>query len=79
MDKYEYQGITVKAEQWFPGKHVDGVVAPSPNSTTQWYPFVSVGDETITVMPGDWIVTTPIGSKYLCRKDMFEKWYRSIK
>ena len=71
--KFRKKAIIVEAERWFPGKHVDGVIEPDPNSVTQFAPFVDTINGLVTVAPGDWIITEICGARYPVKPDVFEK------
>lgn len=71
-------GDEVTAEQWFPGKYVEGVTetAHDPgDGTTQSSGFgylnTAEPDEPWCVRPGDWIVTYDNGIKTLIIESIF--------
>jgi hypothetical protein len=48
--------VVVEAEQWFPGKAVDGVREPAPGRMNYYHVLLSNGVYAV-VNPGDWVVT----------------------
>ena len=77
MAKFRKKPVVIEAEQWFPGKPVDGVIESDPDSTTQFAPFVETLEGPLNVSPGDWIITGIKGEKYPCKPDIFEATYES--
>ena len=75
MPKYRKKPVVVEAEQWFPGKDVDGVV---------WYTWldgkgrIHTLEGEMVVSPGDWVVTGVKGEKYAVKPDIFEQTYEPI-
>ena len=76
--KFRKKPIIVEAEQWFPGRHIDGVIEPEPMSVTQFFPFIDTLEGPVTLMSGDWIITDPDGQKHVCKPDVFEKTYERV-
>ena len=76
--KFRKKPVIVEAEQWFPGKRIDGVIEPDPKSMTQFAPFVNTLEGPLTVSPGDWIVTGIKGEKYPVKPDIFEMLYEPL-
>ena len=92
MAKYRKKPIVIEAEQWFPGKVVEGVIEGVGG------PFkggnFSKGDEIpVEISPmayietlegrhivqsGDWIITCVVGEKYPCKPDIFEQTYELV-
>lgn len=81
--KFRNKPVVIEAEQWFPGKHIEGVTEyvydPGNGST------VSSGKGTIvtlegelTVSPGDWIITGVKGERYPCKPDIFTATYEAL-
>jgi len=82
MAKFRKKPVTIEAEQWFPGKHIDGVLLrdddlalknTEPNQA--WIQTLEGGH---IVSPGDWIITGVEGEKYPCKPHIFEKTYTAI-
>lgn len=93
MPKYMKKPVVITAEQWFPGKEVDGVVerflvgSSAIAHVEGGKPFAlnkntAWGVETIEgfmhVRPGDYIITGIKGEKYPCREDIFEETYEEV-
>lgn len=90
MAKYRKKPVVVEAEQWFPGKNVEGVIplseAPLVNPILikeTGYPVEQLGyihtlEGGYIVSPGDWIITGVKGEKYACKPDVFEKTYEKV-
>jgi hypothetical protein len=89
--KFRKKPVVIEAEQFLPGKHVDGVVEvyiADLNHTVicqsgQFVPktpySIGYGIETLegwhTVSPGDWIITGIKGERYPCKPDIFAATY----
>lgn len=73
--KYRKKPAIVQAVQWFPGRDVVGVIAPDPDSTTQFEPFLQTSAGPIKVTPGDWIITDSEGRRYPCTAETFAATY----
>lgn len=79
--KYKKKPVIVEAEQWFPGKAINGVFGErdadeggnglSPEPAMAW---VRTPDGTVNVLAGDWIITGPEGV-FRCRADIFAATY----
>ena len=86
MSRFRKKPVLVEAEQWFPGKHVNGVTEETwmpdggtadgkPLSLQCGYCFTIHGQQT-KVVPGDWIITEPDGvHHYPCNPDIFASTY----
>jgi hypothetical protein len=74
----------IQAEQWFPGKQVEGVTErfyTHPNNNTKrssgYGTCITIHGQETSVDPGDWIITEPDGiHHYPCKPDVFAKRYR---
>jgi hypothetical protein len=84
MAKFRKKPVVVDAEQWFPGKAVDGVIHPvNDDGLTISFAGLHGEDhgwiETLegghVVSPGDWIITGIKGEKYPCKPDIFAATY----
>jgi len=73
MAKYVKKPIVVDAEQWFPGKEIDGVEYENDQA------IIRTLEGPHLVSPGDWIITGIAGEKYPCKPDIFEKTYDIVK
>jgi uncharacterized protein YlzI (FlbEa/FlbD family) len=83
MGKYRKLPIVVEAEQWFPGKEIDGVDVlwvenPSDNLPQLYQAFIRTLEGEMRVSIGDWIITGVNGEKYPCKSDIFEKTYEKV-
>jgi len=79
MAKYRKKPVVVEAEQWFPGKHVDGVVQIGVSEITLEPVYgVHTLEGVIACSPGDYIITGVKGEKYPCKPDIFEQTYEPV-
>jgi hypothetical protein len=81
--KFRKKPIIIEAEQWFPGKSIDGVITEYDetldNATGKPpFPFIRTLEGKMFVSSGDWIITGVNGEKYPCKPDIFEKSYDPI-
>ncbi|MDE2098437.1 MAG: hypothetical protein KGL39_14385 [Patescibacteria group bacterium] len=68
--------VVVTAEQWFPGKQIEGVINnPTDNPMLSGEYYVETLEGFLRVSPGDWIITGIKGEKYPCKPDIFEATY----
>jgi hypothetical protein len=80
MAKYRKKPVIVEAEQWWPGKHVDGVIYPVPNHE----PYdadkglIETSEGPAIIFPGDYIITDEYGDKYVCSQVIFEMMYEPV-
>lgn len=85
MPKFKKKPIVIEAEQWWPGKHIEGVVrkeaqaVPSRAGGTAFVmpprDVVETLEGEMTVSPGDWIITGVKGERYPCKPDIFDATY----
>jgi hypothetical protein len=73
MPKFRKQPVTISAERWYPGKHIEGVIEITNNIGQ-----IKTLEGWVTCRPGDWIITGVCGEKYPCRDDIFRKTYEPI-
>jgi hypothetical protein len=76
--KYVKKRIEVEAEQWFPGREVEGVdefYDPNPSDHDAPYPIVRTPNGPVRIEPGEWIITGAAGEKYPCKAHIFEQTY----
>jgi hypothetical protein len=85
MAKYRKKPVIVEAEQWFPGKDVEGVIDMAQFSEIYLLPEnqhlryqVKTLEGFHVVSPWDWIITGIHGEKYPCKPDIFEKTYELV-
>lgn len=87
--KFRRKPTIVEAEQWFPGKEVEGVrriPAHRADLTKTRGIFIDRPERHVVdtlsgpvdVAFGDWIITGVMGEKYPCRQDIFELTYERI-
>lgn len=76
MAKFRKRPVVVEAEQWFPGKAVEGVYPDARCFENN--PHVYTLEGPLLVSPGDWIITGVNGEKYPCKPDVFEKTYEPV-
>lgn len=72
--------IIVHAEQWFPGRKVDGVkskVVSDDKESTYTKFYVDTLEGEMEVRLGDWIITGIAGEKYPCKDSIFRATYSS--
>lgn len=85
MPKYRKKPVVVEAEQWFPGKEVEGVMDKAMLSEV-WFGakaedgryFIRTLEGDMIVMPGDYIITGVKGERYPCKPDIFEETYELV-
>ena len=80
MPKYRKKAIVVEAEQWFPGKRIEGVIEspvlePTTDNPSGCYGQIKTLEGWMTCIPGDWIITGVKGEKYPCKPDIFKATY----
>ncbi|UOF90805.1 PGDYG domain-containing protein [Fodinisporobacter ferrooxydans] len=86
MAKYRKKPVVVEAEQWFPGKHIDGVNPGGDivfDGLKKWVEpngkyYISTLEGDMEVSPGDYIITGVKGEKYPCKPDIFEATYEKV-
>lgn len=85
MNKYRKKPIVIEAEQWFPGKEIEGVFEKIDGGS-----FLIAADETgvfdiaasietlegrMLVRKGDWIIRGIENEIYCCKDSVFQKTY----
>ncbi len=75
MPKFRKKPIVIDAEQWFPGKEIEGVIV-CPQGIQ--IPCIITLEGNLRVSPGDWIITGVNGEKYPCKPDIFDKTYEML-
>lgn len=82
MSKFRKRPIVVEAEQWFPGRDVEGVmVCPllhvdGPHAGAP-IALVRTLEGEMQVLPGDWIITGVAGERYPCKPAIFAETYEA--
>jgi len=82
MPKFRKKPVVIEAVQWFPGVKIDGVKEATdldPNSPEGlgWATIPTL-EGTMTVSPGDWVITGVKGEKYPCKPDIFAATYEPV-
>ena len=80
MTNYRKRPVIIQAEQWFPGKRIEGVITspvlePTPDNPSGAYGQIKTLEGATTCIPGDWIITGVKGEKYPCKPDIFHATY----
>jgi hypothetical protein len=83
--KYRKKPVVIEAEQWWPGKEIEGVIqrpardVPSRAGgiafTVPPHYAIETLEGEMTVNPGDWVITGVKGERYPCKPDIFETTY----
>lgn len=91
--KFRKKPVVVEAEQWFPGKHVEGVEPFSDGDSRvneimlgslpiganpDDYGYIDTLEGGHRVDAGDWIITGVKGERYPCKPDIFEATYEPV-
>lgn len=79
MDKYRKKPVIVDAEQWFPGKQVEGVNEPVEGELPRHF-VKTAHNQIVYLEPGDWVIREPDGRGfYPCKPDIFDSTYEEAK
>lgn len=86
MARFRKKPVVIEAEQWFPGKEIDGVVMKSPMLGGKGHgrivcppqPYVETLEGDMGVSPGDWIITGVAGERYPCKDAIFQATYDPV-
>ena len=78
--KYRKKPIVIEAEQWFPGKEIEGVYRNiSDNISLKFdYAWIDTLECKMKVFPGDWIIRGIENELYPCKDSIFKKTYEKI-
>jgi hypothetical protein len=82
--KFRKRPVVIEAEQWFPGKNIEGVREVDIGNTIGWITgkcikgFISTLEGEMMAEPGDWIITGIKGERYPCKPDIFEQTYEKV-
>jgi hypothetical protein len=76
--KFRKKPIVIEAEQWFPGKKIEGVFTRLNHLNVEVTPYIDTLEGRMYVSEGDWIITGINGEKYPCKPDIFEKTYDAV-
>lgn len=84
MAKFRKKPVVIGAEQWFPGKHIEGVTQQTEynipcfdefDSSERHYWGIRTLEGVMEVNPGDWVITGVQGEKYPCKPEIFALTY----
>lgn len=80
MAKFRKKPIVIEAEQWFPGKEIEGVYRRfSDNLSLKFdYAWIDTLEGKMKVSHGDWIIKGIAGQKYPCKDAIFQATYESV-
>ena len=80
MAKYRTIVTDIEADQWFPGKLLDGVYNESDSSNEKIrYFVVTIHQQKVYLEPGDWVIIELDGKHYYPIKDfIFKKRYKLV-
>ena len=72
--------LEVEAEQYFHGKHIQGVINRVKDVLGFKYPYAVIESYygIVEVKEGDWIVTGIDGEPYPLKEDIFKQTYEAI-
>ena len=78
--KFRKKPIVIEAEQWFPGKEIEGVFTEYREVIGCQIPFMCVYtlEGKMDVKVGDWIITGIECEKYPCRDSIFRATYEPV-
>lgn len=77
MARYRKKPVIIEAEQWEPGKKIEGVRELTEGVFVGCGVIVTLEGE-MMASPGDWIITGVKGEKYPCKPDIFEATYELV-
>lgn len=73
--KFRKKPVVIEAEQYFLGKNVPGVCNCG---IVQRQAHIHTLEGSMTVSPGDWVITGVQGEKYPCKPDIFAATYERV-
>ncbi len=83
--KFRKKPVVIEAEQYFPGRTIEGVVVmlagshhPDLPEGTYIKAWIDTLEGAMEVMAGDWVITGVKGEKYPCKPDIFEATYEAM-
>lgn len=74
MAKFRKKPVVIEAEQWFPGRLIEGVV----NHPEEDFAEVATLEGQMRCSSGDWIITGVKGEKYPCKDEIFRMTYDPV-
>lgn len=86
MPMFRKRPVVIEAEQYQPGKHIDGVIMKQPVIGGKGHgaivcppqPYIETIEGDMAVSPGDWVITGVKGERYPCKPDIFEATYEQV-
>jgi hypothetical protein len=75
MKKYRKKPIVIEAEQWFPGKYIEGVERRALMGSAGKDMIIKTLEGDMMVSEGDYIIRGIEGELYPCKASIFEKTY----
>jgi hypothetical protein len=87
MAKFRKKPVIIEAEQWFPGKHIEGVKPQTEynipcfdefDEPERHYWGIHTLEGVMEVKPGDWVITGVQGEKYPCKPEIFKLTYEAV-
>lgn len=76
MPKYRKKAVVIEAEEWQPGRKIEGVC---DCTKPLWYgkpgPHIHTLEGAHFLTPGDMVITGVKGEKYPCKPDIFAATY----
>lgn len=83
MPRFRKRPVVIEAEQYQPGKEIEGVVMKSPVIGGRGHgtivcapqPYIETLEGDMAVSPGDWVITGVAGEKYPCKDSIFQATY----
>jgi hypothetical protein len=78
MAKFRKKPVVVEAEQWFPGKDIEGVHEPIDAEVPMHF-VKTAHNQIVYLQSGDWVIREPEGRGYYpCKPDIFEATYDPV-
>ncbi len=78
MAKFRKRPVVIEAEQWWPGKHVDGIEYGEDSEYGDPAVFIRTLEGLMEVSPGDYIITGVKGEKYPVKEHIFLETYEPV-
>jgi hypothetical protein len=79
MARYRKLPIVIEAEQWFPDRHVAGVLLqPGDPPMGTIHTLEDRSDSYHWVTPGDYIIKGVDGELYPCKESIFRRTYEEV-
>ncbi len=81
MPKFRKLPVVIEAEQYFPGKNIEGVFDANVTGcghSTRRGPHCHTLEGPLNIQDGDWIIKGVNGEFYPCKPDIFELTYEKV-